>query len=211
MESRKGCDGPTSQPFVALLVGLIVSAMAFDIAYRGNRGVYPYRSYLGQTQAQMDLLEQAIEAHRKVSGHLPASLAELDIVKRKERFELDSQGRPLGAGPIPYHYQAEGDRYTLFWPGNDGRPGGYGLDADVYPKSTGRPIDPITFRQFVFDLPTRGILWSSVLAGGFAGLACLQVSQSHRGIGFAVWVVITSAAALLMALIMAAIHYPSGH
>jgi hypothetical protein len=144
-----------------------------------------------------------------VTGRLPATLAELEVVKDFDL--LDANGQVVDPWRHPYQYRAEGDGYILCSFGRDGSAGGEGLDADVYPSSAGRRLPSPTLRQFTFSMPTEGIRTTCILAGVCVALACIAPSRRRRGVGYLVRVGATAVGALLIAGFLSALHIPSGH
>jgi hypothetical protein len=192
-------------------VGLVVAGTAYICAYYDQRGHLNYRFLEWDTQHELDSLQEAIEKHRRATGHLPADLAELDEVKGQRRFRVDADGRVVDVWKHPYQYRVEGDGYTLYSFGWDGRPGGAGRDADIYPTSAGRPAELPTLRQFTFDLPTRGVQLTCFLAGVCAGLICLLPPRHRRRTAFLARVGATVVGAILTAVVISYLHIPTGH
>ncbi len=88
----------------------------------------------------------------------------------KDGIAIDGWGRPL-------LYDTDGTSWTLLSYGRDGLPGGTGMDADARPYDTPQlghdyyrnPPMP-SFRQFLFELPSRGMIYSCYLSGLLATL-----------------------------------------
>jgi hypothetical protein len=190
-------------------IGAAVAVTAYLCAFLFMGGMPNYRGGEIYVRHELDRFEEAIESHRKATGRLPATLAELDVVKDPDR--LDADGQVIDSWRHPYQYRVEGDGFTLYSFGGDGQAGGEGLDADVYPRSTGRRLQTPTLRQFTFDLGTEGIRWTCVAAGVCAALACLLPSRRRRGAGFFSRVIPTAVGAVIMALVISLHHYPTGH
>ncbi|MBY0457808.1 MAG: type II secretion system protein GspG [Gemmataceae bacterium] len=194
---------------VAAAVGVAVAGTAYLGAYF-ERGSHPnYRWTEIMTQSSLDDIQKAVEEHRQVTGRLPASLSEMPSLK--DRHGTDADGRFVDLWGHPFRYQVEGEDFTLCSFGRDGRPGGDGLDADIYPTSAGRPFQPPTLRQFTFDLPTVAVQETCFAAGVCAALVCLLPSRNRRGVGFFARVGVTAVGAVLVAVVLSALHVPSGH
>lgn len=197
----------------SVAVGVVVAVVAFLGAYWNLQGLLGLRYDEYAARWRLDALEQKIEEHRKSDGHLPTSLAEIERVE-EARFGADAEGWPLDPWGHPFQYRAEGDRFDLYSFGRDGRPGGAGSDADIYPLSANRPFPPPpTIRQFYFDLPTEGIRTTCQLAGVIAALACFTAPRRHAGDVrvMAAGVVGTSIGAIVVAIILSGLHVPNGH
>ena len=195
------------------VVGAAVAVVAFLGAYRNLQGWLGLRYDESEARWRLDDLERKIEEHRKSDGRLPTSLAEVVRVE-EARFGADVEGRPLDPWGRPFQYRAMGDRFDLHSFGRDGRPGGEGSDADVYPRSANRPFPPPTIRQFYFDFPTEGIRRTCQVAGVIAALACFTAPRRHApeaGRGMVAGVVATSIGAILVAIFLSALHVPNGH
>lgn len=162
----------------------------------------------------IDELFFRIEYYRFMNGHYPIVLEEVD--------DLDSPFRHNGDGEIvdyydnPIQYDLVGETFTVFSFGRDGRPGGDGLDADVYSRWTGQKLTPPTLRQFYRDCQTKGLVLTSLIAGAVGGL--LAVPTRNRKQPFPnswkriiVRIGITCAASVIAALFIGIVHLPSGH
>ena len=196
---------------VAVVVGLVVTGTAYLCAYFSMRDHPNYRVSEEYTQFELDNFQKAIEKHRKVTGRLPASLAELDEVKGERHFRVDNEGRVVDSWKHPYQYRVEGDSFALYSFGRDGQSGGDGLDADIYPSSEGRLLEVPTLRQFTFNLPTEGVQWTCFLAGVCAGLVCLLPSRNRHGARFFARVGATVIGTVLGAAVISSLHIPTGH
>jgi hypothetical protein len=195
----------------AAVVGAVVAGTAYYCAFTNMRYAYSYRWDEIHTQDKLDQLQKAIEEYRQTTGRLPADLAELEAGKAERRFRVNPQGQVVDLWERPHQYRVEGANFTLYSFGRDGQPGGEGLNADIYPTSAGRPLEVPTFHQFTFELPTAGVQLTSLLAGACAGVVCLRSSRNRRGVGFLALVGATAIGAVLIAVVISAIHVPSGH
>lgn len=189
--------------------GAVVAVIAYLAAYQSYRENYGLRRDEYATRALLDGVERAIEEHRESVGRPPGSLSELESIKG---WMVD--GRLLDSWQRPVQYAVEGDRFILYSFGRDGRPGGEGSDADVYPRSAGRPLGRPTLRQFAFDLPTEGIRTTCLAAGVIAALTCFRASSTPAPWGgreivprFAA----TAVGSILVAIWLSALHIPNGH
>ena len=69
-------------------------------------------------------LELELQAYRRQHGAFPETLEKLGYDEHTNFALADAFGQPL-------HYQTDGQQFELVAFGNDGQPGGAGLDADV--------------------------------------------------------------------------------
>lgn len=207
-----------SRGVAASAIALAVFATAFVCAWREYGNFRNYR--VGEDMTRIDLthLDEDVEHHRAVTGRLPESLMQLELVKVRDT-RIDDAGQPLDAWRNPYHYRVEGDGYSLCSYGRDGLPGGAGLDADIYPRAGSQPIQPPTLWQFAFEMPTEGIMASCLLAGILAGLVWFLTLQKPAEVG-KTWprflaavgaMTITFLVCSFIALCIGALHLPSGH
>jgi len=194
----------------AAAVGVATTGIAFVCAYFNQSGHSNYWDLQWSTRLTLDEIEKVIEAHRRASGRWPATLAEVDEVRSHSRFRAEGREVVDWWGNA-YQYRVEDDRITLYSFGRDGRPGGDGLDADIYPTSTGRSSSQPTLRQFAFDLPTGGIWSACGLAGVCAALVCLLPSRNLSRAEFLARVAATAVGAVVAAVAISYLHIPSGH
>jgi hypothetical protein len=141
-------------------------------------------------------------------------------------------GTPVDGWGRPLHYSAEGTSYTILSYGRDGKPGGKGLDCDngmVYDPeyemgvfiefpdhdrqaSTYMP----TLYQFLFELPSKGMIQSCFLTGGLAFIMTLflvrSVPASRREQTFCtIKIVVTIVMSFIFASLIINLHVPTGH
>jgi hypothetical protein len=210
MSNQNRARNVVLRSLAALAVGSVVAGTAYYCAYANMRDAFSYRWDELATRHELDLLQKAVEERRRATGRLPADLAALKAGEGERPFRVDPQGRVVDVWERPYQYRVEGDTFALSSFGKDGQPGGEGLNADIHPTSTGRPLELPTFRQFAFELPTEGVQVTCLLAGVCAGLICLRSSR-HSGVGFLALVGATALGAVLVAVVISALHVPSGH
>jgi type II secretory pathway pseudopilin PulG len=218
MGVRKKVGGIIRRGTAGLVIAFAVFATAFFCAWRGYGNFSNYRASEHATRQYLTQLTEEIERHRAAKGRLPDSLAELEVV-RKGETRLDDAGQAADAWGNPYRYRVEGDNYSLYSFGRDGRPGGVGLDADVYPWEVGQTLQPPTLWQFAFEMQTGGIVASCALAGILAGLVWFQTLEEPTDVGRS-WtrfltavgaMAVTLVVSVFAALFISAVHLPSGH
>lgn len=198
----------------AVLVAAVVSSIAYYCAWRNYRRWDGFRSLQDVTERELDRVHERVELYRATTGKLPSSLAEIpdwELVA----VHLDERKQPVDVWWNPIQYQVDGDGFVVYSFGPDGRPGGDGLDGDLYPRSSRRPRPVATLRQFTTDLPTGGMQASCILAGVIAGLVCLLPARGPAN-WFSSWravarVLVTAVAAVVAALVISVVHLPTGH
>lgn len=185
----------------ACTVGFFIAGTAYVCAFYNQRDSY---GLIHGEPYLLQHLQSAIETHREKTGSLPASLVEVEQLKGK----LNDKGQFLNGWNHPYQYKVDGDKYVLYSLGKDGKPGGEGLDADLY---AGDWPEPPTFSQFMFDLPTRGVMAACILSGVCAGLICLAQRRDLSWRSFLIRLGATAIGTILIAVVISFLHIPSGH
>ena len=213
---------------VALVVGLLVFSISCNVAYHQflDSGVrYPQEF----TLKEIGTLGAAVAAYREKEHALPKALTELP---RGLPVRVDENGTPLDSWRRPVRYWTDGTHYRITSYGLDGKPGGVGLDYDLSTNDLGkhqalqgtlalpRQARP-TFRQFMTD---RGIgsgsgrmmFLTSVLTGVLALVLGFRATGGTAPFRWGVWarvakLLIITAGALLVGLMIAGLHIPSGH
>jgi hypothetical protein len=184
----------------AVVCGIVLAGMVYVCAWQQMGNSYGFQREHHFTWIQLDAINGEIAEHIKEHGRPPESLAEV------APDESDSWGHPLV-------YTVRGDAYELLSLGHDGRPGGIGIDADIRTGEQRPPPMPSLY-QFTFEMPTEGIRLTSIVAGLFATVMCWRLMRDTAespGIVQLVACGFTLMFAWFAAMIMAALHVPSGH
>ena len=193
-------------------VAAVVAGTALVCAWNNTRDARGFWEGQAYTLHHLEALRDVLDRHRQEVGRYPERLDEL----RWPPPEPGQPDRPVAPEELmdlwkqPYQYWVDGGGYTLFSLGRDGRPGGIGLDADLY--GPGMQDCRPTLRQFVFEAPSGGILLTCGLAGGCTFLLGLQ-----QGVGKPVrWPSLvkfglTAVACVVTAVVMSILHIPTGH
>jgi hypothetical protein len=199
---------------LGLATGTIVSSTAFLCAWYQYRDYHYYRLEQAQTRDILDRLQTDVHHYQQVTGHLPNKLTDLESVQ-KGMLSVDSMGDPVDSWGHPIQYRIEADGVTLFSYGRDGQAGGRGLDADLYAGIADEENEHPTLWQFATILDNGGMMEACLLAGAFAFAVCLIASAGWRGNrSLAVFLAanaLTALFAILTAVVISALHLPSGH
>ena len=190
---------------IALLFGLaaaVISLCAGRQQAEHSAVTYPQMT----TCLRMIGTISAIEAFRQKRHHLPQDLSEL----------LDSPaGEAYDGWYRPLEYSVHGDRYLVTSYGEDGRPGGAGLDADItsdnYKQRPG-----ITMMQCLTRSETGGMVISEVGTGVLAAILCYflvrraSLTKSNL-VPLTAGLVAALIATIFVGGIVTLLHIPSGH
>ncbi len=168
-----------------------------------------------RTQHVLRDLDQAVLEFQKKSNAIPRSLEELAGMENCEFLKRDN-GRVVDGWGHPFIYFNDGTNYLITSYGRDGKPGGEGLDCDLTNKKPNPTESFPTLSQFIFDMPTSGIIQTCVFCGGLAfSLSFITVRKPKftgvELITLGMQLGATVIGALIIATTMAALHIPSGH
>ncbi|QDU02644.1 Bacterial type II secretion system protein G [Gimesia chilikensis] len=130
----------------ALLSGFLVFATLFVAAWVNHRGDYNFSSNQRFSRFMLGHAASMIREYQKTQGSLPEKLTDLPQVRESkgslEEVLMDGWDRPL-------QYHPQETSYELFSFGRDGKPGGIGLDADLYLDKRNRELAIVTFSQYL--------------------------------------------------------------
>jgi len=122
---------------VIVIIGLLATVVAINVLPSQDRAM------LGKTQADISVLEQAVETYRLDNLAFPTDQQGLEALvsapsdlARPERYREGGYIRRLPTDPWgnPYQYRrrsAHGGQFDVFSFGADGKTGGEGDDADL--------------------------------------------------------------------------------
>ena len=201
---------------ISMTSGMAVALIALLVAWHTIAPLPNVRHAQWFTQEILSELSRAIPEYQQHTHALPQTLNDLRILKqtyflpfRKERELLDGWKRP-------FTYTVTETNYTVTSLGRDGNPGGVGLDCDltlIDPK----PMAAIpTLAQFLFDCPTLGIVLTCIFSGFLTFILCWFLAKPRQWtrqsvVALSAKLLATLIGAILMALLLAVLHIPSGH
>jgi general secretion pathway protein G len=200
---------------LCLGTALAISATAYICAWANYRNLNVHGSAYF-TKVDLELLRQEIEAYKQATGKWPARLTDLKVVK-EHGVHLDDAGNPVDSWGRPLHYQVEAGGYTLFSYGRDGKPGGFGPDADLYAGQAPSEPERPTLWQFTRSQDAAPALVASIAAGVVAFPIFLLNARGREGNRPSLARVllanaVTALFAVLAAVMMSALHVmPGGH
>jgi hypothetical protein len=200
---------------ISLALGLLVFALALGIAWRNYRGAFYLGSDQVETRSRFRMIDERLSEYREQSGRLPASLGELPTAGLGQSY-VDGEGRFLDGWGRPLLYSVSGSTYVVRSYGHDGRPGGAGLDCDLSSTDPSPPEALPTLRQFLFEMPSRGMVGTCVAAGlatcliAFMMLAAPDTARKAVAPSLAC-LGLTVIGALTAAVFISALHIPNGH
>jgi general secretion pathway protein G len=194
---------------VSVFVAAAVTALAIISAFQNSRGTLGFAPKQFQTEFDLRWLTNRINDYQRTFHHLPPSLVDLTNINQGHTILEDSWGRAL-------IYNTNEHGYSLLSYGRDGLPGGVGLDADLSNTNLFSPSSRLTFNQFLFDVPSKPILWTCVAAGIMAAITTFflvrkPATTSSEVTGVVLRVVCTVLGATIIAAVLAVLHIPTGH
>lgn len=197
----------------AIACGLVMTVIAYLDAWQQAQGNYILFSDRHLAVLEMQNITTALDAYRIAHSAWPESIDELprDFAYP---IQLPATGPLLDPWGHGFVYRADDNDFELSSLGQDGKPGGDGLDADLPFHPHKQWSASATLWQFTFDMPTRGFKLASLISGVATAVLCWMMLRETqlRSLPARVlaWTV-TLGMALMMAWTMTALHIPSGH
>jgi hypothetical protein len=194
---------------LCILMFLIISLTAYLCAWQQYRGWRLFRQDQWHTQFQFKTIADDIENYKAVKKRLPATLAELHPASG---WPDEHDDRPVDYWHRPFHYKVDGDHFELYSYGRDGKPGGLGLDADIYHNRPRTNEQRLTLWQFSNAWGVVGILFVCILAGSIA--IPLFFSFRTRPVSARPSlrkVVATAVFSIVFAAVISVFYLPNGH
>lgn len=188
---------------IALIVGLVVTGIALNAAKNRSQVSY-YGDAQGATRKELKWIAISIAQYRQQTHSLPRSLNQLDSIPDRD---------PWG---YPFDYVVQGSSYRVTSYGHDGKPGGVGFDCDISNVNPNPPEAALSYQQFLTDPWAKDMVWTCLTAGGLTFVLCFLAVRPNdlykEGLlALAVKLIVTLLMASFIAVIMAALHVPSGH
>lgn len=206
---------------VALLSGLIVFAIVNVAAWynhRGEFGVCPNQMLTRYIILQH--ISQKIESYRKEHETLPLVLTDISDLE-------NMMGKPDSPPTDPWdnliQYRLNDSSYELFSYGRDGKVGGIGLDADIFPDGRNRKKALPTFSQFFLEtdkseINNGGFFMTSIFAGSMVAFIIFfspikegKSKDTFKPAQLAVNALIIILIASVVGVFLLILHVPTGH
>jgi hypothetical protein len=154
--------------------------------------------------------------YQQETGRLPASLEDLCGMEGSDRFGLFVGDDFLDGWRRPFIYATDGTTCTVTSLGRDGKPGGVGLNCDLTQADPDPPESRPTLHQFLFDCSTGGIVATCVFTGVIASILGWVLTKPAMldwkgAFLLTVRLAATALGAVLVAMVLAVLHIPSGH
>jgi hypothetical protein len=205
----------TTRLLLCTATWVTISSTAYICAWREYRGYSYFRFPQEMTRTELERFREGIEQHREATGKLPAHLNELVPVP-EQQFMSDGIGRPFDGWGHSLQYVVADGTYKLFSYGEDGKPGGEGLDADLYAGAPPSDRERLTLAQFMARPDAKGIQLTCLVAGAIAFPLFFVYGLGQQGPKLSltralVVSAITAIFAIFTAVFMSAAHLPSGH
>jgi hypothetical protein len=204
-----------SRLLLCLATGITVSAAAYLCAWSSYRNNH-HRIGYHLNRMDLEALRGGIEAHKETTGEWPARLTDLKVVK-EERVRVDETGHPVDWWGRPFQYRLDAGGYVISTYGRDGKPGGFGQDADLYAGQAVPETERPTLWQFAAAPEGLPVQLACALAGVVAFPLCLLQARGQPGNRPSLAKVllanaVTAVFAILAALMISALHImPGGH
>jgi len=189
-------------------IWIVVSALSLRVAWENGAEAPLARYEQFQTQMELRDLAKAMTIYREQFGNDAKSLNDLQVALTNNAGFSYPKPLIVDGWRQPFIYTNSGTNSVIISYGRDGKPGGEGLDFDLTTKDwTPKGAKP-TLHQFLFDMPTRGMINTCLVSGGMAALlAALTIKVPDLGRqGLK-----PLAEAIMVAVILSALHVPSGH
>ena len=198
----------------ALIVGLAVLCISLYVAWQNAIDAPLARMQQFYTQRELEGLGAAISEYEKRLGKAPHSINDLGATN-DDSYVLNA--RLAGDGwHKPFIFSVSETNAVAISYGRDGKPGGVGLDCDLSSTNWSPAESRPTFQQFLYDMPTRGMIKSSFGCAALSFLLALFTTKAppftRSGIWrFALKIILVTVAAAFVATVITGLHVPSGH
>jgi hypothetical protein len=151
----------------AAAIWLIVSGISIYVAWGNASTSNDCRWEQYMTRLALKHIADSIAAYRHKFGVSPQSFD--DLAKLSNDFSPEVE-HPIDGWGHPMVLSINGTNLMVTSYGRDGKPGGIGLDYDLTTEDQDPQEARPTFQQFLYEMPTRGMIVSCFICGGLAGL-----------------------------------------
>lgn len=209
---------------IALIIGHLILGISLNAAWKQAQQNFIVMMKQKLTLQMMSALQQDLQNYYLEHGKLPDNFRELPVVEREpsmfmefqDRPYLDQAGKPWDAWGHEIVCQVEQGKVSLLSYGQDGQPGGLGLDYDFSPGSAVTKSSQLTFCQFLENKSTSHMITNCVVISLLTSLLTFRIVNSEGmkvedlfGISARVLLILVSAS--FIGSIMALVHAPNGH
>ena len=211
----KVCSQSALRFLIATMAGLATGSIALFVAWQSLGGGPSLAFRQSWTQSFLEEIADAIDVYRQRENTLPASLDNLRSVDDLGLLPFREEGM-LDGWERPFVYTTNGNDFTVMSYGRDGKPGGVGLDCDLTHAAPRPPSSFMTFTQFLFERPTGRIVGTCVASPLLAFILCWRLAEPAQTTKQSVFdlckrVVAVIIGAVIVGLILAVFHLPTGH
>jgi hypothetical protein len=200
---------------IACLCGLIITSIALITGWdQTAQSIMMWRQRY--TQYDLDNINKAIAAYRLKKHILPQTLSQLEFTEDNKLYSVDEKGIIRDPWFKPYLYKVQGSHYVVVSYGQDGKPGGTGLDMDLTSDNPRPPGSGLTFILFLTDSATRGMVTTACICGTIVFALCLMIVKPKPPARqdmpvLIIGLLILLGAAAFITTFITAFHVPSGH
>ncbi|RYG69303.1 hypothetical protein EON80_10035 [bacterium] len=198
---------------IAFLIAMLVTAACLNVTFESGSRYIGYSQLF--TEKALKRTGEAIDAYRRQNGKLPSSLKEIEAVLTSHVM-VQEGGVVWDIWRHPLKYTRHGDDYNLVSYGQDGKPGGVGLDFDLALRQPRTPESWPTFSQVILAPVNQRMVLMTILSGLMTfGLTFWLVRpgdlSTERIISLVVKMLVMLVATVIAAITITGLHVPSGH
>ena len=195
----------------AAAIWLIVSGISIYVAWGNASTSHDCRWEQYVTRIRLKFIADSIAAYRQQFGVSPQSLG--DLAKSTNSLPPEYWEHLIDGWGNPMVLSINTTNLVVTSYGRDGKPGGIGLDYDLTTENPDPKEARPTFQQFLYEMPTKGMILSCFVCGGFAGLLgflTIKIPDLNRNtmIKLVFKLIVMVLAAVFMASIIAGLHIP---